>query len=427
MKQKVSIIGLGYVGAPLAYLAAAKGLKVVGIDTSEQKVLDINKYNNVPEQLSKYINSVKDNLIAFNDYSNIKDSDIIIICVPTPTINNVPDLNMLNNAIDGISTYLKDKCLVIIESTIAPGMTKKHVEERLSRYNIILGKDYDLAYCPERVDPGNRTYWVGNINRVCGASSEESLNKAINFYKKVLDSKIISMNSIEEAELVKVWENSTRNMAIAQANLLAKICDNKNMDVETVISGLKSKTEQFPLNIAHPGIGPGGHCIPEDIHYLIDVVKDIDMGLFKESVKINESMPQYAVDKLIEELKKEGTILKDLNIVMLGISYKPNTNDTRRSQAKVLFDIAKELGANITYFDPIVDNIEDYKAKKILNNILKQNDVIILGCAHSMFLDIDFSKYSNIKYVLDCWNKYYGSNLTHTHIKHIGIGKKTGD
>jgi len=248
----------------------------------------------------------KKNLLLTNDYNELKNADIVIICVPTPTIDDVPDLSILNKVIESLAFVMKKGSLIIIESTIAPGMTRKYVQEKLYEINgLEINKDYELAYCPERIDPGNKKYWVGNINRVCGATSNDTLNKVCNFYEDIIDAKIIPMQSIEEAELVKVWENSIRNMRIAQANLLAKIADKYNFSVKRLINGLNSKVEQFGLSIAFPGIGPGGHCIPEDIHYLIKAVEDnlsftpeeeqyLDTlsGMFKDGVPSDDGLDE---------------------------------------------------------------------------------------------------------------------------------------
>lgn len=419
MKKIVGIIGLGYVGLPLAYIASVNNYKVIGIDTDEKKVNTVNNKKKIPIQLQELYKEEDLNVTASSDYNKLKEADIIVVCVPTPTIDNKPDTRILENVTESLSKVMKKNVLLIVESTVAPKMTRGIVEEGLKRHNIIINKDYDLAYCPERIDPGNKNYWVGNINRVCGASSKKALKEAIDFYSSIIDAKIIEMNSIEEAELVKVWENSIRNTFIAQSNLLAQICDAENMSVKNVIAGLNSKVEQFPLKIANPGIGPGGHCIPEDIHYLIDSIDmDIDMSLFKDSVNINESMPSYALNKLKKAALNNNDNLEDLNIVMLGISYKPNSDDTRRSQTIVLYNLIKEINKNTIYYDPIVEETDED-----LDDILNNANVVIIGCAHDIFLNIDFSKYKNIKYVFDCWNKYNKKEIQELNVKHIGIGE----
>lgn len=426
-KEIVGVIGLGYVGAPLAYLVATKEYKVIGIDNDLKKINAIREEKMLPTQLTDIYKDYKRNLFLTNDYNKLKNADIVIICVPTPTIDDVPDLSILNKVIESLAFVMKKRSLLIIESTIAPGMTREYVQEKLYEINgLEINKDYELAYCPERIDPGNKKYWVGNINRVCGATSNDTLNKVCSFYEDIIDARIIPMQSIEEAELVKVWENSIRNVSIAQANLLAKIADKYNFSVKRLIGGLNSKVEQFGLSIAFPGIGPGGHCIPEDIHYLIKNVEDndnVDMQIFKESVKINENMPQYAFCKLLNTINDNYDNIENLKIVMLGISYKANTDDMRRSQALVLLEILKKYNQNVIVFDPIVDNIPKSEIKSKLFELLKDANVVIVGCAHKEFLDINFSDFNNIKYLLDCWNKFDKLTINSDSINYIGIGE----
>lgn len=425
-KETIGVIGLGYVGAPLSYLAASKGYKVIGVDVDEQKISDMKEEIMLPSQIKNEFENNSENLIVTSDYNMLKNAEIIVVCVPTPTINDKPDLSILEQVSESLALVVKKNCLLIIESTIAPGMTKKYIQERLYKANnLVLNKDYELAYCPERIDPGNKKFWVGNINRVCGAAKESTLNKACKFYKSIVDAKIIPMSSIEETELVKVWENSTRNVNIALSNLLAKISDKYDFSVKNVIEGLNSKTEQFGLSIAFPGIGPGGHCIPEDIHYLIDTIEgqnNIDMQIFKEAVKINENMPKYALNKFIFKLNDNNDKISDLNVLFLGISYKSNSKDLRRSQALVLLKLMQKKEFNITVFDPLVEGLSMHEAREELYSQLEKCNAIVLGCGHDLFLSINFNDFKNIKYVLDCWNKI-DKNKLDSQITYIGIGE----
>ena len=354
--------------------------------------------------------------------------DIIIICVPTPTINNQPDLTILENVIRNIGDNIKKGCLIILESTVAPGMTYKYIRNHLFYNNKLkINEDYDLAYCPERIDPGNTKFWVGNINRVCGGASETALDRAMEFYKSIIKGKIIPMKSIEETELVKVWENSMRNISIAQANLLAIICDKYNFSVKRVLNGLDSKIEQFGLSLSYPGIGPGGHCIPEDIHYLIKTSNDdikVNTGLLKEAVKINEGMPRYVFNKIVKEIDNDSNKIEKMKILILGISYKANLDDIRRSQALVLYNELKKINNNIAIYDPLVKN----KSIKLLEEVefekyISKADIVILACAHEAFLRIDYTKYKNIKYILDCWNKLDKNKIISSGKKYIGVGE----
>ena len=345
--------------------------------------------------------------------------------MPTPIKNDKPDLRIFKDVIKRIKSFIKKGCLLIIESTVAPGMTKKYVEQYLEKYGIKLGQHYELAYCPERIDPENKKYWVGNINRVCGASSKEALKKTYEFYKSIIKAEIVIMDSIEEAELVKVWENSIRNISIAQSNLLAQICDNYNFSIKKVNEGLESKIKQFGNGIAYPGLGPGGHCIPKDIHYLIDTLNkkiNIDTSILKDAVKINENMPQYAFNKLINVINNNEDDIENINILMLGKSYKPNSKDIRHSQAIALYNKIINVNKNNNIFDPIVDDNIKEKTLITLDKKLKKAEVVVLGCPHDMFLNIDYAKYKNIKYILDCWNKLDKEKIINMGINYIGVG-----
>lgn len=425
--NNVGIIGLGYVGGSLAYLTAYRGYNVIGIDNDNEAISKINSRINVPKELKQY-ECDNLNLFATNDYTKLKKMDIIIICVPTPTINNKPDLTILENVVRNIGDNIKKGCLIILESTVAPGMTYKYIRNHLFYNNKLkINEDYDLAYCPERIDPGNTKFWVGNINRVCGGASETALDRAMEFYKSIIKGKIIPMKSIEEAELVKVWENSMRNISIAQANLLAIICDKYNFSVKRVLNGLDSKIEQFGLSLSYPGIGPGGHCIPEDIHYLIKTSNDdikVNTGLFKEAVKINENMPRYVFNKIVKEIDNDNNKIEKMKILILGISYKANSDDIRRSQALVLYNELKKVNNNIKIYDPLVKskNIKLLE-KKMFEKYISNVDIVILACAHDIFINIDYTKYKNIKYIIDCWNKLDKKKVINSGKKYIGVGE----
>ncbi len=423
-KKVVGIIGLGYVGLPLAYLAASKGYKVIGVDVDDKKINDFNNKFKMPKQLI-HISKDNLNLEGSKNYDILKKADIIVVCVPTPTKGeNEPDLSLIENVFDNLAPNLKKGVLISVESTIGPGMTKKYIINKLRESNNLqIDKDYRLSYCPERIDSGNKTLWIGNINRICGSTSKEGLDETIKFYKSIIDAKIIPMNSIEEAELVKVWENSFRNLNIAASNLLAKICDKYGLSVNTVIDGLRSKVEQFGMNYTYPGLGPGGHCIPEDIHYLISSVKEdcnMDMSFFEESANINDGMVYYALNKLKNKINQLN--LESPKLLMLGISYKSNSDDLRCSKAMKLYDILKKEKYNVTYYDYIVDDRKESfeeDMKKHLDNI----DVVILSCGHEKFLTYQFEKHKSIKLFFDCWNLLYKKYKYKSKFEYIGIGE----
>lgn len=425
VETRIGIIGLGYVGKPLAYLAAEKGYNVVGIDNSKVAIDIINDRKDIPKQIEDKINEMK--LLATDDYSKLKDCEIIIVCVPTPTKNNIPDLSIIEDVVNNITKYIQQNCLIIVESTVAPGMTKKYFENvLLEKANLKLNIDYELAYCPERIDPENDKYWVGNINRVCGASSEKALEKTYVFYTSIINAKIYKLKSIEEAELVKVWENSMRNISIAQVNLLARICDSYGFEIDDILNGLRSKIEQFELKMAYPGIGPGGHCIPEDIHYLIkSIEKETNVELLKSSVEINETMPKYIFDKLKSKIANNMEEFCKLNVLILGKSYKANTTDIRRSQAIELYKLMEKENSNIEIWDPLIDDeqIDLNNKEELLNKKIVKADIVVLGCPHKVLLYKDYSKFKNIKYIVDCWNKLDKKNILNNKIEYIGVGR----
>lgn len=423
-EKTVGIIGLGYVGLPLAYLSASKQYNVIGVDVDEKKVYNFNNKLKIPKQL-KDIPKKDLKTRGYNNYDKLIEADIIVVCVPTPTKgNNEPDLSLLEDSIINLAPNLKRGALIIIESTIGPGMTKEYVAEKLYSINHLeVDKDYKLSYCPERIDPGNKNLWVGNINRICGSSSEEGLKETVEFYSSVLDAKIIEMNSIEEAELVKVWENSYRNLKIAASNLLAVICDKYNFSVNTILDGLKSKVEQFGMNYLYPGLGPGGHCIPEDIHFLIKSVEkdcNVDMSFFKESAYINDDMVYYALDKL--KTKLNNLKINNPRILMLGISYKPNSDDLRCSKAMKLYDILKAQKYNVTVYDYIIDNKED-TFEDDMEFYLKSADVVILSCGHEKYLTYMYENHKSIKCFFDCWNLLYKKYKNNNLFEYFGIGE----
>ena len=411
--NKVAVIGLGYVGLPLLKLLRNSKYDAIGIEIDNEKVEKIR---------------ITDNLLVTSYFSKIRKCNIIVICVPTPTKEEKIEIKYFKQAIYDIGKYINNKALIINESTIGIGMTQSYVSKILKdEYDKELNIDYYLAYCPERIDPVNKKYNIKNINRVCGASSDYALEIAYKFYNSIINAKIKKMKSIKECELIKCWENSTRNISIAESNLLAKICDEYKFDIKDIIDGLNTKVEQFGLNIAYPGLGPGGHCIPEDIQYLITSVEnntDIDMSLFKESVKINENMPNFIenkIEKLIEKEKKN----KKLNLLFLGVSYKPNSDDIRHSQAiKLLKMLEQNNKLQVKYYDPIAKYTANNEIKENeLQNELCKTDIIVLGCPHKIFNNIDYTKYKKIKYIIDCWNSINEKYIDELKINYIGVGR----
>jgi UDP-N-acetyl-D-glucosamine dehydrogenase len=434
----VAVIGLGYVGLPLAVQAAQKGLKVIGIDYNKELVTKVNiresPYVN-DERFAKALQKVSpQNLVATTSYDDLAHSDIIIICVPTPTENNIPDLSIVLHATKQVASKLHEGQLIIIESTVSPGVTRDEVLHILeSESGLKVGSDFYLAHCPERIDPGNDKFFVGNLNRVVGGITEDCTQKAVTFYIKIIDAQIIPLSSTEEAEFVKSWENSHRNVMIALANSAAMICDAVGMDINNVLNGLQSKIDQFGLQLAKPGLGPGGHCIPEDIHYVIKKARqnNVDTNFLDSAVKLNDNMPRYAVHKLNKLVSSTGHNLSDQKIALLGIAYKENVGDFRRSPAVEAGYYLARYAHRVIAHDPFIDTNKVQPIKSItyaqsLDEALSSVDGIFIGTAHQEYRDhvtLEVLQKHNIKFVLDGRNMFNPKQFHATEIKYSGIGQ----
>lgn len=435
---KVSVIGLGYVGLPLAVQAAEKGYVVQGVDVN-QKLVDI-----VNKRQSPYVNDqrfadalarvTREQFEATTTYTGIEDSDTIIICVPTPTENNVPDITLVRAAAESVGEHLQKGQLVVLESTVNPGVTREEVLPLLEQGSgLKVGTDFCLAHCPERIDPGNTQFYVGNLNRVVGGVTEACTERAATFYRSIVDAAILPLGSVEEAEFVKSWENSHRNVMIALANSAAIMCDAMGMSIDNVLQGLQSKVDQFGLKLAQPGIGVGGHCIPEDIHYIINKARQrgVDTRFLDTAADLNDDMPRYAVHQLQELTAQHGERLSDLNVAMLGLAYKPNISDKRRSPAiEVAYQLIRQAG-KVKLHDPYVRDTSEIaipggKYCADVKEALRGSDVLFLGTAHTEYvhsLKPQRLKAAGVRYVYDGRNCLDRRAFETEGIVYKGIGR----
>ena len=422
-KENVCIIGLGYVGLPLAVRAKERGYNVIGIDLDAKKVKSINKK----------ISPIKDDFLEKNlpqhpiratvNEKEIKKADIVLICVPTPVDNfHNPDLRPVRNACEMTAKNLKKGALLVLESTVNPGVSEEVVRPIFEKYGHKIGKDVFIAHCPERINPGDPKWNVTNIPRVVGAFTKRGLRKALNFYKSIIDGEIKPMKHIREAEACKVVENSFRDINIAFVNELAKSFDALNIDVKDVIDG--AATKPFSFMPHYPACGIGGHCIPVDPYYLIERAKQagFDHKFLRTSRAINNSMPAYTVELLQDKLNEMKMPLNGTNVGLLGIAYKANVDDDRESP---YYDIVKALQkhkAKIHSFDPY---LKEKSTCKSLQTVLKKSDAIILITDHKQFEIIDgklLKKY-NIKLVIDGKNKLDKDDIQKAKIIYKGIGR----
>lgn len=422
--KSIAVIGLGYVGLPLALLADKKGFKVYGIDIDPKKLESLKrKKSYIDGILDKDISNSK--TVFTNDFSVIKKVDATIICVPTPVSHDkIPDLNPVKGAVKSISPFLKKSSLVVVESTVNPGVCDDIVTPLLEEYsNMKVGRDIYLAHCPERINPGDPNWNVSNISRVVGANSKKEMNLAVDLYSQIIDGSIKPMGSLKEAEAVKVVENSFRDINIAFVNELAMSFDKLGINLENVIDG--ASTKPFAFMPHHPGCGVGGHCIPVDPYYLIEYARKngFEHKFLQLARNINESMPQFTVDLLKKSLTEIGLPTKNTTVALLGLSYKANVGDDRESPSYEILKLLQKLGMKVKVYDPYLkeksttDNLEDAISDAV---------AIIIATGHNEFKKINTEKLlkNKVKIVIDGRNifKNKSDKIKKAGIIYSGIG-----
>jgi len=359
MKRDVAIVGAGYVGVPLAQVFAAAGQKVVLVDVDPKRVEQLNRGESYiedvsPETLKPLVES--GHVTATTDYDELRDADAILIALPTPlSRQREPDLRILVSAAEEISTRLRPGHLVVVESTTYPGTTREKVLPALEAGSgLIGGKDFHLAFSPERVDPGRKDWTTKNVPKVVGGIDQASTDAAAAFYATAID-EIHKVSSPEAAELTKLLENIFRSVNIALVNELAQLCDRMDIDVWEVIEA--AATKPFGFMSFKPGPGLGGHCIPIDPFYL--TWKAREFGFYTEFIelagKVNESMPYFCrslVSQALNHVRQRS--LSGSKILVLGVAYKPDIADTRESPAIKLIALLEKAGADVAYHDPHV-------------------------------------------------------------------------
>ncbi|MBN1175689.1 nucleotide sugar dehydrogenase [Candidatus Woesearchaeota archaeon] len=410
---KISIVGLGYVGFPLAVLCKQKGFDVFGFDKDPVKI----------DKISKGIDPVeggnfKDVFESSNtDSTPLQTSNVIIICVPTPVDETkMPDLRPVISAVSLVKENIKNnKPLVVVESTINPGVMEEIVKPIFDKEGFIVGKDYFLAHCPERINPGDPKWNVGNIPRVVGAFTTEGLEKAYEFYTNIISGEVVKMSNIRAAEATKILENSFRDINIAFINEIAKSFEVLDIDVVEVIRG--ASTKPFAFMPHYPGCGVGGHCIPVDPYYLIEKAKSkgFDHKFLRNARTINESMPGHTVNLLQDALNEDKRALNGTIVGLLGLSYKANVGDLRESPSLVIKKFLEKKGAKVITFDPYIKS--DVDSLKELQN---KTDTILLATNHDAFKNIDFSK---VKVFVDGRNMFH-DNIPNCIYKGIGVHGK---
>lgn len=423
-KGAVCIVGLGYVGLPLAVRARERGYEVFGFDLDEKKNALITAGKSPIEDRYLEENLPKYFFPASSDPKEIKKADIVLVCVPTPVDEMyMPDLSPVIGAMEAVSKNLKKGALVVLESTVNPGVSEEIVAPIFEKAGYKINKDVFLAHCPERINPGDEVWNVTNIPRVVGALDAIGLRRALEFYRSIVDGEIRPMKSIRSAEAVKVVENSFRDINIAFVNELARSFDMLGIDVKDVIQGAATKPFSF---LAHfPSCGVGGHCIPVDPYYLIERAKraGFDHKFLRLAREINNDMPSYTVELLQDALNSVKLPVNGTTVGVLGIAYKANIDDVRESPSVRIIEHLKKHGGKVETFDP---HILDRSSQKSLDAILKKSTALILATDHAEFLKAitpALLKKHKIKVLIDGKNAFDKVAFKKAGIVYKGIGR----
>lgn len=355
----IGVIGLGYVGLPLALEMVKKGYRVIGIDKNNEKIATLKNGESYIADLSNVAiqEALKEEMFeTTSDFSKLAYVDVIIICVPTPTAaDGTPNITFIEDATTAIGQYVSANTLVILESTTYPGTTEEVVQPILEQSDYVIGQDIFLTYSPERVDPGNNHFTVSNTPKVVGGVTEACLDIAKLFYETVVNTNVFTVSNPKVAEMEKLLENTFRQINIALVNELSKICYKMDVDIWEVIEAASTKPYGFmPFT---PGPGVGGHCIPVDPKYLLWAGQQhgITASLIETADKINESMPRFVVERLDHYLMAQKKETRAGKVVIIGVTYKPNINDFRESPALHVIQELKEKHYEVIVVDPYIE------------------------------------------------------------------------
>ena len=398
-KYDVAVIGLGYVGLPLAIQATSSNLKVYGYDIDENKISNYNLGKSTIEDISdKQLEaSLEKGLFLSSDPKYLSESETIVISVPTPLTDYQPDLSYVKAAAETIAKNITKNQIIILESTTYPGTTVEVLIPAIEEIsNLKAGVDFFVGYSPERIDPGNDTWNFKNTPKVISGINDESLSKIENFYEQIIDS-VVRVSGTKEAEMVKLLENTYRHVNIALINELAILCNMLEIDIWEVVNA--AKTKPFGFESFRPGPGVGGHCIPVDPNYLSFKTRQIGKPVrFVElAQEINNSMPSYVVSRLLEKMNLLEKPFKNSNILILGVAYKKDIGDVRESPAIGIIENLFERGVNVKYCDPFVDSLlvnTKYVEKEDSFDNINKYDLVLVHTAHTDFENFDFSKVS---------------------------------
>lgn len=408
----VGVVGLGYVGLPLAVEKAKAGFKTIGFDVQQEKVDLVNQGHNyigdvVDDDLVELVNAKQ--LSATSDFSFVKDVDFIAICVPTPLDSHQqPDISYVKDSTIAISKHLKPGTMVVLESTTYPGTTEELIKPILEEGSgLTCGEDFYLGFSPERVDPGNKQFKTKNTPKVVGAIGKDATEVIAKMYREVLVGDVHEVSSPAVAEMEKILENTYRNINIGLVNELAILCDRMNISLWEVVDA--AKTKPYGFQAFYPGPGLGGHCIPLDPYYLTWKAREFGFhtSMIEASMMINDKMPEYCVDRAAKVLNRAKKALNGSKVLVLGVAYKADIDDYRESPAIDVIEILQREGANVDFFDPYIPKFRAHGKEyvgiaDISPEAIASYDIVFVAAAHTN-VDYDMIE-QNAKAIFDSKN-----------------------
>jgi UDP-N-acetyl-D-glucosamine dehydrogenase len=404
-KAKIGIIGMGYVGIPLGLEFAGTGFSVTGFDKDSARVKEINSGKQVmkhipAKSMKEFVK--KNNGSSTTEFSEIRDMDCLIICVPTPLDEHEqPDMSYIESASKEIGKNLRKGQLIVLESTTYPGTTREIVKPILEKSKLEAGEDFFLAYSPEREDPGNKEFSVSAIPKVMGGLTDNCLRLTSNLYKNIV-SETVEVSSLETAEATKLMENIFRAVNIAMVNELKLILSRMGINIWEVIDA--AKTKPFGFMPFYPGPGMGGHCIPIDPFYLSWKAKEynIEAKFIELAGEINRKMTEHIAHRIGRALNDDKKSIRGSKILIVGVAYKKDIDDIRESPALRIMDLLKHKGAKITYHDPNVKNVGPLKSLDLTQNTINEQDAIVIITDHT---NIDYKSLGkHAKLIVDTRN-----------------------
>lgn len=389
----VGVVGLGYVGLPLAVEKAKAGFKTIGFDVQDEKVKLVNEGHNyigdvVDSDLKELVESKM--LTATTDFSFVKDVDFVAICVPTPLdTHQQPDISYVKSSTEAISKYLTKGTMVVLESTTYPGTTEELIKPILEEGSgLKCGEDFYLGFSPERVDPGNLIYKTKNTPKVVGAIGKDATEVIATMYRAVLEGDVYEVSSPAIAEMEKILENTYRNINIGLVNELTMLCNKLGISMWEVVDA--AKTKPYGFQAFYPGPGLGGHCIPLDPYYLSWKAREYGFhtSMIENSMMINDQMPEYCVERASKILNRHGKAMNGAKVLIVGVAYKQDIDDYRESPALRVIEVLKREMANVEFYDPWISEYK-YKGEKyqglkdITPEVIASYDLVMITAAHT--------------------------------------------